>query len=180
MKVNTVALVFFTLISSACQSSKIQNQTYVDKNYDVSTFERFTWAGDRVLTVMGPLHGGDSSELEKRLKTSTQLILAEKGYIYVAIADDPELIVSFVAGTDDKTTTSQNADGFGTQTNEYLQGDISVVFKSVIDLNTIWQGTATGRIDHLKLGGEEGEALGVLLEKALESLPPSQASRTIK
>jgi hypothetical protein len=171
-----VTLILAVLLCGACQSNEVQRQTYVGTGVDVSSMQRFAWAETKILTMLGPLYGSETSALEGRLKAGAKHALTARGYQYVENAGDAEFVVSFVAGTREQTvenqTSNQNEPPIS-GISDSLRAGLSVVLKAENN-DVLWQGTAIDRINGRVIGGEEGEVALALLEDIMQSLPPSR------
>ena len=175
-----LAITFCLILLTACQSSNEQESTYVNPNHDVSTLTRYTW-GEKVLSTIGVLSGGNFTELEQHLKQTVAPALAEKGYVLVAADEDPEFHVNFVAGAADQMTTSVHNVSKGTldfnsnftwsQANEHLHGGVSLVFKDLNNDKILWQGTASQKI---KNSGSNTKNIDELLTRVLATLPSAK------
>lgn len=178
MKALTILLTLAFL--TACQSSNERESTYINPDYDVSTLSKYKW-GDKVLSTVGVLSGGNFVELEQHLKQTVAPALAEKGYTLAEGDEVAEFHVNFVAGAADQMTTSVHHVDKGTldfnssftwsQSNEHLHGGLSVVFKDIKDDNILWQGTASQKI---KNSSRSTKNVDELLKRVLETLPTSR------
>ena len=169
---------------TACQSSNERESTYINEDFDVASFSTYAW-GDKVLSTVGVLSGGNFVEFEQHLKQTVAPALAAKGYKLAKGEEQAEFHVNFVAGAADQMTTSVHHVDRGTldfnssftwsQANEHLHGGLSLVFKDTKDDNILWQGTASQKI---KNSSDTNKNVDELLERILETLPMSNSTTT--
>jgi hypothetical protein len=179
MPMKALAITFCLILLTACQSSNEQESTYINPDYDVSNLTRYTW-GDKVLSTVGVLSGGNFIELEQHLKQTVAPALAKKGYVLVSADADPEFRVNFVAGAADQMTTSVHNVNKGTldfnsnftwsQANEHLHGGLSLVFKDLNNDKILWQGTASQKIKNSR---KNTKNIDQLLARIFATLPNS-------
>ncbi len=184
MKIAVGFILATALVLSGCQSTNLQTRTYVKPGHNIALLKRFTW-NERTLSTLGALFDIERMNLGPQLKKLAMSALREKGYLYVEADDNPQFLVSFVAGAMEQTRQSShtveknpiNLDSVvsWTQTNEYLQGGISLVFKEVSADTIIWQSTATQRINNQQLRNQDGSVARKLIDIIMTSLPASES-----
>lgn len=182
MKVVLCFLVLATAVLSGCQSSNLQTRTYLKPGYEVSMLKRFTWDSKQSMSYLGVLFGAVHKNLEARLKSSTLKALSERGYMSVGTDANPQFLVSIVAGAIEQSASAEiNLDNSVTwsQTNEYLQGGISLVFKDLSRKEILWQSTATQRITKRQLQNQDGSVIFRLLENIMSNLPESAQTHRV-
>ena len=142
--------------------------------------KRFTWDNKQILSSLGVLFGAEHKNLEIFLKKNTRNALQDKGYQYVKASDNPQFLVSFVAGAMEEAQESHHnyrtdldVTVSWSQTNEYLQGGISVVFMDLTGEDIFWQGTATQRLKNSQMRKQDGSVILGLIDIIMESLPPA-------
>jgi hypothetical protein len=178
-----VAFILTTAVAlTGCQSSNLQTTAYIKPGFDITSLKRFTWSEPTVSTL-GAMFGLERMNLAPQLKKNTMSALREKGYVYVAADDNPQFLVSFVVGAMEQVRESShtvdrdpiNFDSVvsWSQTNEYLQGGVSLVFKDLSVDTIIWQGTATQRIKNQQVARQDGSMIQKLLGIIMQSLPAS-------
>ena len=184
MKVFTTLLIVATIFLAGCESSNLQSHSYQNAELDVTLLKRYTW-GEKPLAVLGVLTGGTFTDLEVQLKQEVGVVMKTKGYQYAESAGDAEFIVTLVAGASDQMSSSvhtvrRNELYYGatvvwSQTNETLQGGVSVVFKDLSDINILWQGTATQRIKPSSTRKKNsGRNVSELVAEIANFVPPSR------
>lgn len=183
MKVFTTLLIVATFFLAGCESSNLQSHSYQNPEVDVTQMKRYAW-GEKPLAVLGVLTGGTFTQLELQLKQEVRAVMKTKGYQYVESAGDAEFIVTLVAGASDQMSTSthtvrRNELYYGativwSQTNETLQGGVSVVFKDLSDTNILWQGTATQRIKPSSTRNQSGRNVSELVAEIANFVPHSR------
>ena len=185
MKVVVALLLVATLALSGCQSKELESRTYVKTGHDISSLKRYTWDNKEPLVNLGVLFGTDQKQLESVLKSNAVTALAKLGYQYVEADENPQFLVSMVAGAAERAQDSQHAfqkneinlnrTMYWSQTNEYMHGGISLVIKDLSAENILWQGTATQRIKNHEMKKTDGSVAMKLLDVIVKDLPVSQS-----
>lgn len=128
--------------------------------------------GNTGKNIRGDLLGTTTDELNKR------------GFTRVARDEHPDFLVSFIVGAANQSQASQhrsNPSGLTqepviiwSQTNEYLEGGVSVIIRNPDNDEIMWQGIARD-----KLSGREVRALGKatvsrLVQAVMKKFPESK------
>lgn len=184
MKIIATLILTAAVVLSGCQSTNLESRTYVKPGHDISSFSRYAWDNKQALSNLGVLFGSEQKKLELTLKKHTVGAMAERGYHLVNANDNPEFLVSFVAGAMEQAVDSQhnyqknrmnlNTTYVWSQTNEFLQGGISVSFSDLSGEDILWQGTATRRIKSSEMRRQDGSMVRELLNIIMTSLPAAE------
>lgn len=99
------------------------------------------------------------------LQSTTANELSKRGYRRVENSDNPDFFVSFLVGAVNQSQTSVHRSNpsrlvqepvfIWSQTNDYLEGGVSVILRNPANDDIIWQGIARD-----KLSGREARELG--------------------
>jgi len=176
-------VVFFLTVTflTGCESPNLKSRTYVTQGYNIASMKRFTWDRELGLSTVGVLFGVESKNLELLLRRNTLDAMRDRGYQYVERSENAQFMVSFVAGAMEQRQETFQSNRMDldssyswTQTNEFLQGGISVVLKDPAEGEIIWQGTATQRIKNHQMRKQDGSVVLGLLKIIMETLPRAE------
>jgi hypothetical protein len=171
------------MLAAGCTPT-IRSEIYPNQNYDVSGYSTYAWANDNPLTMVGVLTGSPTEQLETRLKGEFSSSLANKGYTRVKRTENPEFVVLFTAGAIDqmsrsvhkvdRTKRGYDATLIWSQTNDYLEGAVSVSFLEPESKKTIWRGSAVDRVKDRDSRKQDGSTVKRLVEEIMKHVPSSR------
>jgi hypothetical protein len=172
------AILIFSLMGTAACTPTIRSEIFPEDRYDIAGMNTYAW-GKKPLSVIGVIIGGPTEQLESVLKNELSAALADKGYTRADRAADPDIVIIFTAGAFDRMAQSvhrmdgnfNNASVIWSQTNDYLEGGVSITFQHPETEKTMWRGMA---VDRVKSQKQDGSTVKRLIEEIMKSFPDSR------
>ena len=172
------AILLFSLIAVAACTPTIRSEIFPDNRYDIAGMSTYAFA-EKPLSVIGVIIGGPTEQLESVLKNELSAALADKGYTLASREADPDFVIIFTAGAFDRMAQSvhrmdgnfNNASVIWSQTNDYLQGGVSITFQEPETEKTMWRGMASDRV---KSQTQDGSTVKRLIEEIMQTFPASR------
>ena len=177
----TCILVFLAFLAS-CTSTLTTE--YIDSpTYDVSKLKTWSWGSDKPITMIGFLVGNSGDNVRGNLLSTTTDELNKRGYQRVDRSDNPDFHVSFLVGAVNQSRTSvhrSNPSGLvqeptliWTQSNDYLEGGVSVVLRNPVNDEIMWQGIARDKLGEREMRGLGKTTVTRLVRVVMENFPAS-------
>ena len=152
-----------------------------DKNVAWEGVQSYNWlATDQAPPTSASTAQLGGGLLDKRIREAVAFEMGERS---IAIADDPDVLVKYHIGTEDKVQVTdwgyRYSDyywGYGGRQIDVYQFTQGTVVLDIIDTKTktlIWRGTATGTVDGTQKTPEEMQTrVNNVIHKILENFPP--------
>lgn len=171
------------ILVAGCTPS-IRSEIFPNQNYDISSHKTFAWANEHPLTVIGVLVGAPTQQLEEVLKDQFSSQLTDKGYLQVKSTENPDFVILFTAGAADQSAYSvhrvdrnkwaYDATVIWSQSNDYLEGAVSVSFLDPDSEQTIWRGLAADRVRSGDSRKQDGSTVRRLVQEIMKYVPSSR------
>jgi len=172
-----VWLLPLTLFITACASGPQVRSDY-DQSADFAAYRTFAF-----MEPLGTDRAGYTTLLTQRLKTLTRLQMEQRGYVYDA--ESPDLLVNFLAQSQQKTQYVPPPPmpwgpnyygyrmgwydpwvgyGFGPDVIQYTQGVLSVDLIDARKQQLVWEGVGTSVIDNVEQAVSEKQLAPVVAD----------------
>ncbi len=173
-------MVLVLLASIAGCSSLSVNYDY-DQNVEWGKFKTYGWmsAPQRPSDPNSPLQ--NTPLLEQRVHNSVDHEMQQRG---ITMADDPDILVVYHIGTQDKIQVTdwgyRYSDyywGYGGRqidVYQFTEGSLVIDLVDAETQNLVWRGTGTGVVDQSQKSPEEmQDRANNVIQKIMESFPPN-------
>jgi hypothetical protein len=173
MKVlNTILVLCFAMLVSACSSIKVQTDYNSEADFvDLSTF---SWLPTYVRAEMNRINVG-------RIKNAVNIQLGEKGFRMAS--SNPDFLVAMHIGVDQNIRVTQEVYNRGpyrrgywgggrTYVDQYEEGSIIIDVVSAKTKELIWQGKATSTLKRNTTREKQAKKINKAIAKLLKDFPP--------
>jgi hypothetical protein len=157
------------------QCSPINVSTDYDSEADFSEYHTYKWMKQE--PAVPPARKAEHALLEKRVKSSVDAVMKEKGF-YRVDGGEPDFLIAWHIGAQDKINVERYGYRYGPRgrwhgadvyVNRYKEGTLIIDIVDPREKQLIWRGTAVGAMRYLAKGEDEVRSS---VEKLLKNFPP--------
>jgi len=170
------------VLTAGCSSISVNND--YDPGTDFSVYQTYAWIRQQT-NVSGNAQQAQaqSSLVGKRIMNSVDKVLAEKG---MRMADDPQLLVVYHTGVQDKVQVTDWGYGYGryggwgyggggVDVYNYQQGTLIVDLVDAASKELVWRGTAQGALAESNPSPEQMQKkIDNVVGKMFQKYPPKK------
>lgn len=180
MKIALVLLaLYISALAPGCSPVSIKHD--YDNEADFAALKTYAWMAapaNPATSLRAALER--NSLLDKRLKESTDRLLAAKGY--ATSTENPDFLVQYHIGAEDKINVTDWGYGYGrygrwygggVEVNQYKEGTLILDIVEAKSKQLMWRGFATTTIDPNASGEQRRKKLDEVMTKILAEFPPT-------
>ncbi len=174
-----LAIVILLAVLTGCSTISV-NYDY-DNNTDWAKFKTYNWieGAERLVDPTSPIP--NTKLLEQRVHNSVEFEMGQRG---ITLGDDPDLLVVYHIGTQEKVQVtdwgynySDYYWGYGGRQIDVQQFTEGSLVLDLVDAETqklVWRGTGTGVVDKSqKTPEQKQDRANEIINKIMESFPPN-------
>ncbi len=176
-----LTLVFLVFVTGCTPTLKTE---YIDSpTYEVSGLKTWSWDTNQRITMIGILVGNSGDNIRSSLLSTTADELKNRGYELIEHGNNPDFLVSFLVGAANQYRTSEhrsNPSGLvqqpaiaWSQSNEYLEGGVSIILRNPTNDEIIWQGIARDKLSEREIRGMGKTTVIRLVHAIMNKFPES-------
>ena len=169
-------LVFLGSCTSTLQTEYVDNPSY-----DVSKLKTWSWGNDKPITMIGILVGTTGDNIRGDLFSTLETELNSRGYKRVDRNANPDFHVAFLVGAVNQSRTSEHRASppglnqevifIWSQSNDYLEGGVSVVLTNPVNDEIMWQGIARDKLNDREVRVLIGATVTRLVRVLMKNFP---------
>jgi hypothetical protein len=181
-RVNSIFVLTLIVLAAGCSSISIQHD--YDPSTDFTVYRTYAWIKQPV-NVSGNARQaeGENSLVGKRIMNSVDGEMAKKG---LRMADDPQLLVVYYTGVQDKVQVTDWGYGYGpyggwgyggggTDVYSYQEGTLIVDLVDAQSKQLVWRGTAQGVLSETTPSPEQMQKkIDDVVGRMFEKYPPKK------